>query len=413
MLDIKEMNEPYKNIFQHTSLPRNKQNENVYMHRWLKNDGDVIKENEEIYILRIGEYIGDYYLPTEPIKSSKAGILEIKKLKGEIINSKEIINKVHFDDFYTKKLDVIEKQQKKEEEINIIKSLVNKPIIDIDVFTNQKNILWQYIGGNLSSAIKTRSSDNKIQFYFSFNHLNEKNYIIFLTKSNQLILSKEDKISFLFENNKIINFIINENSYKSTKEISLNTNNKIFESKVLITNEELKIFQAEKFLKWKIYISKNDISHIGGELYIGDKYLDHSNYKTKAHQQLVINKLASDFKEILLKENPQFKGLIDRNTVFKENGLIQNEECYVYLMIDLTNNFYKIGISNSPKYREFTLQSEKPTIELLASKKFINRKIAKSFENALHSAYSDKRLRGEWFQLNEIEIEEIIFTLNN
>ncbi|MBE0393647.1 hypothetical protein BJQ96_03519 [Flavobacterium sp. PL0002] len=82
-------------------------------------------------------------------------------------------------------------------------------------------------------------------------------------------------------------------------------------------------------------------------------------------------------------------------------------------MIDLTNNFHKIGISNSPKYREFTLQSEKPTIELLASKKFINRKIAKSFENALHSAYSDKRLRGEWFNLDEAEINEIVYTLNN
>ncbi|MDP3946461.1 MAG: GIY-YIG nuclease family protein [Lutibacter sp.] len=407
------MNEPYNAIFQHSLLPKEKQSENVYMFKWLKNDGDFVNENEEIYILRIGEYEGYYCLPTQPIKSSKAGILEIKKVKDDIINSNDIIYNIHFDDSYTKKLEAIEKQKKIEEEINILESLINTPIIDIDAFTNNKNILWEYIGGDWSSAIKTRSQDNKIQFYFSFNHINDKNYIIFLTKPNQLVLSKDDEISFLFEDNKIINFVVNENSYKSTKQIYIISSDKIFESKILITNEELKIFQSEKFLKWKIHISKNDISHIGGEVYIGDNSVDSPNYQTKVHQQLVINKLASDFEEILLKEKPEFIGLNNRDVLFEKNELIQSDECYVYLMIDLTNNFHKIGISNSPKYREFTLQSEKPTIELLASKKFINRKIAKSFENALHSTYTDKRLRGEWFKLDEAEIDEIVYTLNN
>lgn len=402
------MSEPYNAIFQHTLLPVAEPSENVYLHEWLKNDGDFVNENEKICILMIGEFKAGYYF-----QSVKAGILEINKLKGEIINSDDIIYSIHFDDSYTKKLEAIEEQRKIEEETNIVKSLWNRPIIDIDAFTNNKNILWEYIGGDWSSAIKTRSLDSKIQFYFSFNHINDKNYIIFLTKPNQLVLSKEDKISFLFENNEIINFVVNENSYKSTKQIYIISSDKIFESKVLITNEELKIFQTEKFLKWKIHISKNDISHIGGELYIGKQYLDNSTYQTKVHQQLVINKLASDFEEILLKEKPEFIGLNNRDVLFEKNELIQSDECYVYLMIDLTNNFHKIGISNSPKYREFTLQSEKPTIELLASKKFINRKIAKSFENALHYTYTDKRLRGEWFKLDEAEIDEIVYTLNN
>ena len=112
------MNEPYNAIFQHTLLPEDKRNENVYMHKWLKNDGDFIIENEEIYVLRIGEYQGYYYLPTEPIKSSKAGILEINKLKDEIINSDDIIYSIHFDDSYTKKLEAIEEQRKIEEETN-------------------------------------------------------------------------------------------------------------------------------------------------------------------------------------------------------------------------------------------------------------------------------------------------------
>lgn len=32
-----------------------------------------------------------------------------------------------------------------------------------------------------------------------------------------------------------------------------------------------------------------------------------------------------------------------------------NEYCYVYLMNDTTNNYYKIGISKNPTYREKTL----------------------------------------------------------
>jgi len=95
---------------------------------------------------------------------------------------------------------------------------------------------------------------------------------------------------------------------------------------------------------------------------------------------------------------------------FQDN---QSEECYVYLMIDTKNNFYKIGISNNAVYRKKTLQSEKPTIKLIASKKFINRRIAANFEKALHDSYSHKRKRGEWFILDPEEIQEIKQTLED
>ena len=85
--------------------------------------------------------------------------------------------------------------------------------------------------------------------------------------------------------------------------------------------------------------------------------------------------------------------------------------CYVYLMKDISNGYYKIGISNTPEYRERTLQSEKPTIEMLACKKFPTRKIAEAIESALHIAYSQQRLRGEWFKLDEADVAAIIETL--
>lgn len=85
--------------------------------------------------------------------------------------------------------------------------------------------------------------------------------------------------------------------------------------------------------------------------------------------------------------------------------------CYVYLMKDTSNGYYKIGISNTPEYREHTLQSEKPTIEMLACKKFPTRKIAESIESALHTTYSQQRLRGEWFNLTDADVAAIIETL--
>ena len=105
--------------------------------------------------------------------------------------------------------------------------------------------------------------------------------------------------------------------------------------------------------------------------------------------------------------------LLHRDTLFSSIENSDLEECYVYLMIDTNNNYHKIGISNKPEWREKTLQSEKPSIELIASKKFIRRKIASSFEKALHETYSKKRIRGEWFLLDNVEVDEITQTLNS
>lgn len=86
--------------------------------------------------------------------------------------------------------------------------------------------------------------------------------------------------------------------------------------------------------------------------------------------------------------------------------------CYVYLMHDTSNNFYKIGMSNDPTIRESTLQSEKPTIELLIAKKYPIRIIARNIEKALQMTYKNKNLRGEWFRLEEIDVKHLIETLS-
>lgn len=64
-----------------------------------------------------------------------------------------------------------------------------------------------------------------------------------------------------------------------------------------------------------------------------------------------------------------------------------------YLMIDHNTNLYKIGSSDEPKYRERTLQSEKPTIELLYV-------LEDNREKELHERFAQYRVRGEWFDLS-------------
>ena len=97
----------------------------------------------------------------------------------------------------------------------------------------------------------------------------------------------------------------------------------------------------------------------------------------------------------------------DMHVSFEESA----DYCYVYLMNDTTTGYYKIGMSNNPEYRESTLQSEKPTIEKICQKKYPSRKIARGIEAALHRIFEEKRIRGEWFRLDEKDIWEIKQTL--
>jgi hypothetical protein len=76
---------------------------------------------------------------------------------------------------------------------------------------------------------------------------------------------------------------------------------------------------------------------------------------------------------------------------------------FVYLMKH-KNGLIKIGYSKNPAVRERTLQAEDPNLKLIAK-----RKGGVSEERRLHSIFSDKRIRGEWFQLTAHELSWLIF----
>ena len=80
----------------------------------------------------------------------------------------------------------------------------------------------------------------------------------------------------------------------------------------------------------------------------------------------------------------------------------------VYVMIDKNTGYYKIGRSKNPEYRERTLQSEKPTIEML-----FNHKARPNDETYLNNHFRTKRIRGEWFDLKGSDLNEIKRYFNN
>lgn len=286
----------------------------------------------------------------------------------------------------------------------------NKAHVIEDEFEGKKTITWEKVSSiwrsgyrkeiNLTYGIASKSDDKLINITFAFNYLSDGDYIVFHFSPKQIRPKLSDRILFLFENGEKIEFEINNKliTIKNLKE------EKVLEFKSKITHSELKLFQNQNFKKWKI-----DLRNEGREI-LGGNIGSIENYKTKENLITVIRKFANDYVDTVKKEIADYTPIKNRS-VDKIDNSTSLEICYVYLMHDTSNGFYKIGISNKPKYREKTLQSEKPTIELITAKKFPVRKIAESIEKSLHQVYSEKRLRGEWFELNKNDIENITESL--
>lgn len=360
----------------------------VLIEEWFKQDGEFVEKGEKIFSISVENKLINYF-------AEKEGYLEsVKKIKTESYYQKE--NKIsHYELIY-----IIRDEDAHYIWVN--DKFKNTPDVIIDGFTGNKNIKWKTVGCNekvKKTGIQTKSLDDTIIFDFSFNNIDNKDYVVFNFIAKDLKLKKDDTVSFLFENGRIINFKINNPSYKIDEYR--------FENKVQITDEEISCFERQKFSKWKIFCTKTKNEILGG---IIGKY---GIYRSTIYLNFVIQKLAKEYRELVRNEIPDYKPLLEHNIIISQSPIIEIEECYVYLMIDTINQYHKIGISNKPSWREKTLQSEKPSIELIASKKFISRRIALSIEKAFHNTFADKRIRGEWFQLDEIDVEEIRITLMN
>ena len=237
---------------------------------------------------------------------------------------------------------------------------------------NEDSFIWIQIAGNI---------------FLRFEFIDDKAIISFDTIEKDRI-HKGDTISLLLDNGDILDYTlskkpINKRRYGFTlyqDDIDALLNNRIVSCRITYADEELLPTDLE---------FRNDV--------LGDYAQEALHYCLRVYLDEV-HKLIPTYQFPIRKIKKTQKG-------FGFNW------CYVYLMKDISNGYYKIGISNTPEYRERTLQSEKPTIEMLACKKFPTRKIAEAIESALHNAYSQQRLRGEWFNLNETDVAAIIETL--
>ena len=136
------------------------------------------------------------------------------------------------------------------------------------------------------------------------------------------------------------------------------------------------------------------------------EYESFDSRKVLESSDKIFHKYVKAYKKALFEVDIKFEKATN-----KKREKLQYDSCFVYLMHDSKNGYHKIGISKTPKYREKTLQSEKPTIDMICAKEFPSRKIAEAIEQALHKVYAEERIRGEWFDLSETDVAMICETL--
>lgn len=263
--------------------------------------------------------------------------------------------------------------------------LLPKADLNVDPFTKSKNLIWNDIWNDgFTYHITNTSLDISLEFK------EDHSYICFSTDKD-IRVQQGDTISLLFEGGSIVDYPIQKKTLQKDER---------FDAYCELYQDDIELFINEKCCQYRITYCKGNKAPLTGD-FVDDEYSPYEHELFSAYAKQYLNELARLVPDY---ELPCRK--IDSNAV----GYAFNW-CFVYLMRDNTNGYHKIGISNKPEYREKTLQSEKPSIEMLACKKFPTRKIAEAIESALHTAYSQQRVRGEWFNLDDVDVAAIMETL--
>lgn len=227
-----------------------------------------------------------------------------------------------------------------------------------------------------------------------------KNFLLLRYNRKDFNINKKSSLHLLLSDDSVITLKVTANPIKVYASES--------EAKFLLSTTEMHKLETERFIKWQITNEEGITIGVGNNsccLESGDD----SGITEKLSYE-VFQSFIADFNKTVKENIPENEQVEEQNEI-KTEDVKEKGTCYVYLMIDTTNNFHKIGISNNPRYREHTLQSDKPTIELLCAKEYPSRIIAESIEAALHKAFASKRIRGEWFNLGPTDIDEIKKTL--
>lgn len=173
-----------------------------------------------------------------------------------------------------------------------------------------------------------------------------------------------DHYLYLWIVKNLINLKMNYSIYKGDSDISTIPNYNFYNKKDLLIN----------------LFYNSDIETVVKYVVLLDRIIDDDNpYEYLTLRYLILSEIS--------------------NIITSTNIDLSNQKTYI--MKDSSTNLIKIGKAINPKYREKTLQSEKPTIFLFAV-------CEDNIESELHKKFEDKRVRGEWFNLTDNEINVIL-----
>jgi hypothetical protein len=162
-------------------------------------------------------------------------------------------------------------------------------------------------------------------------------------------------------------------------------------------------------LKYRILIHGNldegDIENIDGQLYIKEELLNFINIPNidivkKSFTYSVIDFINGNKKEGYFTHDQLERFINYCETYVKKEPKIIN----TYLMTD-ASGYIKIGKSQDIDKRLSTLKIGNPTIKVI---NFLD----KNIEHELHTIYKSKRIIGEWFDLNNEDLQNIIKKYN-
>lgn len=357
-----------------------------------------------VYYKQIGTDLTLNFSSVITINAPKDGYIEIYKY--QLLPDKFLRGELTLRDAFNKQKKVVlfSMYQDRSKWLNEI--CHNEINVKTDDFTKEKHLTIEEIGThktNIRAVLSPNNynhPDNYTEFYksnlifldkysfgFTLENINGRDYMPIVYYNNEYRINEGDKIMFLFSNEEIIEFTFNGKPKKNDKQ-----KRKYY---IPLYIEDIEVLKNNEVEKARIELRQENSK---------------KTFDFNIDLKFITKKLFIDYHNAVIKEFLDYKPL-SKKEISKDDTIKPDENCHVYLMVDTVNNYHKIGISNKPVFRESTLQSEKPTIELICSKKFPNRIIAQSIEKALHDAFKDKRIRGEWFSLDEKDIENISDTL--
>lgn len=293
----------------------------------------------------------------------------------------------------------------------------DKAVLEKDPYTSMHRILWEHDDRGIYSEF------GKIKLDF----INDKAVLVYEIPQDEEKLIKGDCISLRFHNGQILDYLIQD---EPTKVYPIKNVKDYYwylycftlykEDLILLLDDALNNYHSSDCFAME---DSDWMVEVGLDTALDSYRITYRNNRLPAKTVPVSSLSLLNYSDVdeeiriytrcyldaLNRLVPEYK--FPSRSITQDSTEYNFNWCYVYLMKDTSNGYHKIGISNTPEYRERTLQSEKPTIEMIACKKFPTRKIAESIESALHTAYSQQRLRGEWFNLNEADVAAIIETL--